>query len=183
MPMISNSSSVPYASPADFISRVDVAIPGLLTRDDQSVASAEELLTDPVLNDALLDASGVLESVCLMAERYSPDDLKALTGGSLGLLKRIVCGLAIQFLRERRGIMEPVQYPMAQQALKWLDALMEGSAIFSFLETEKAGLPLTVRMQAFDFYQGLPTLITNNPRYWGIRQNRRGFNMPGYGAF
>src|SRR5438270_3796199 len=131
MAQTSISSLTSYATPDDFIKRVDIKIPGLLCRDDQTEATEEALLTDPVLQVCLEDASGAVEAECLIAGRYKPVDLQALTGVSLGLLKRIVCGIAVQYLRWRRGIMEQTTYPMYTEAMKWLEALSSGNAIFA----------------------------------------------------
>lgn len=172
--MGSNSSQTSYATPDDFILRVDVEIPGLLCRDDQTVATPAALLADPVLQACLEDASGVVEAQCLIAGRYTPADLQGLTGVSQKFLKRIVCGLTIQYLRWRRGIMEPSTYPMYQEAMKWLDALSDGEAIFALTQVERAGLPHTEAITATDHYILTPTLLTNNTRQWGVRSNQRG---------
>jgi hypothetical protein len=173
--MESNSSQVSYASPLDFITRVDVEIPGLLCRDDQTVATPAALLTDPVLQTCLEDASGAVEAQCLIARRYTPDDLQALTGVSRQFLKRIVCGLTIQYLRWRRGMMEPSTYPMYLESMKWLEALSDGEAIFALVQVEKAGLPHSEAITASDLQILTPTRLTNNPRQWGIRVNQRGW--------
>jgi hypothetical protein len=170
-----------YASPADFLARVDVSVPGLLCRDDDSQASATELLTDPNLATALQDASGIVESTILQAEMYTVADLQALPVGSnsLNLLKRIICGLALGFLRQRRGIMEQVDYPIYTQAVAYLDALQEGTKIFAFAETADAGVVDVSSMTDIDWYS-LP-LTTNQGRYWGTRSNRR-YNQLGFGG-
>lgn len=170
----SASGSEPYASPADYLARVDVGLTGDLVRDDGTRASPAQLLTDPNLAAALADASGMVEAEALASGRYTAADLQALAGNSEALLKRIVCGLAVQCLRWRRGIAESSEYPLYAEALKWLEALHEGRAIFAFSETINAGLPVTERMQPFDYLYNLPTLVTNNSRYWGLRANRRG---------
>src|SRR4051812_44738426 len=48
-------------------------------------------------------ASGEVESACLVAGRYTPDDLNALTGMGAALLKRIVASLAYQYMRGGKG--------------------------------------------------------------------------------
>lgn len=175
MAQICNSSQVSYATPQDFINRVDVKIPGLLCRDDQTEATPAALLVDPVLQVCLEDASGAVEAECLVARRYSPEDLQALTGVSRQFLKRIVCGITIQYLRWRRGIMEPTTYPMYLESVKWLELLGNGEAIFALTGTEQAGLPHTVRITPQDLYKLTPTRLTNNPRQWGIRENHKGY--------
>src|SRR4051812_17481802 len=172
--MPSNSAQTSYASPEDFVLRVDVLIPGLLCRDDQTEATEAALMTDPVLQASLDDASGAVEAMCLIAGRYSPADLQSLTGVSQSFLKRIVCGITIQYLRWRRGIMEPSTYPMYMEAMKWLDKLSDGEAIFALTDVQKAGLPHTERITPADLHSKTPTRVTNNSRSWGVRSNQNG---------
>lgn len=167
------SGASAYATPADFLARTDAGLLGDFVRDDGAQDSATQLLADTNLATALVDASGLVEAYCEAGGRYTVDDLQALTGNGLGLLKRIVCGLAIQFLRNRRGAIEPGQYPQYDFALRMLELLSEGAAIFPFAETAAAGLPDTEVMEPSDYWQGLPTLMTNRTRAWGFRQNRR----------
>src|SRR3954469_18477888 len=174
MAQISNSAITAYATPDDFILRVDVEIPGLLCRDDQTLATPEALLTDPVLMACLEDASGAVEAECLIAGRYKPEDLHALTGVTRTFLRRIVCGLAIKYLRWRRGIMEPTTYPMYIESMKWLEALSDGAAIFALTDTQRAGLPHSEPVTACDLQRLTPTRLTLNSRSWGQRANIKG---------
>ncbi len=167
---------VAYATPNDFIDRVDVNVIGQLVRDDQSEASATDLQTDTPTSKALMSATGYFLALALQAEMYDDDDFQALLahgGPSAEMLKDIICGLAIQRLRWRRVIMEPTTHPLYQAAVAWCEAMQEGTSIFAFAETAAAGLPDVEAYTPQDFYFGLPTLSTNNSRYWGIRSNRR----------
>jgi hypothetical protein len=167
-----NSAANPYATPADFILFIDVNVPGLLSRDDGGQNSATQLQTDPYLAAALAVASGEVEAAMMVSKRYSTDDLQALTGNALWLLKSLVCGLAIQHMRWRRAQLEQALMPIADHALKTLQALHDGKEIFAFEETEQAGLPSIFQMMPADFFVNLPTLLTNQTRYWGYRANR-----------
>lgn len=181
-PKTSISADQPYATPGDYLARVDVRLTGDLARDDGSQATPTELLAEPRLAAALAGASGSLEAAVLVSGRYNVEDLQAATGNSLALLKDIVCGLAVQRMRWARGIMEESTYPLYKQALLWLEALHEGKAILAFSEVVAAGLPSTYQMQTTDFFYGTPSLLTNNARSWGIRKDRQG-GFPSYGAF
>jgi len=168
------SSPTPYASPADYLARVDVRLTGDLARDDGTEASPAELLTDPNLAAALADASGIVEACVLTSQRYSVADLGVLTGNSLAFLKRIICGLAVQCMRWRRGYMEESSYPLYKEAARWLDELHDGREIFAFAETARAGLPDWQAVTPSDLWRYRPTSVTSNPN-WGIRPNRRAF--------
>lgn len=170
MPFTSISSPTPYASPADFLSRYDVNVTGQLTSDSGQQNSATELLTDPDLITALMDASGDVEAACLVAGRYQPTDLQALTGVSLNYLKRITCALAAQYLVERRWSIEGYM-PQYEQALAALDQLRNGLQIFAYAEVAAAGTPKNFYLNDNNFLN--LNLVSNLSRYFGIRQDRK----------
>lgn len=177
MAKTSNSAATPYATPNDMLARMDLRLVGDLVRDDGTQATASDLQTDVNLATALAGASGQVESACLAGEFYSVADLQALTGASLAMLKDIVCWLAYGRLRRRRGVSEASDDPAYAEAKKLIDDLHDGKRIFAFAETEAAGLPKVSRMTQSDWQQGLPSLLTNNERVWGVRSNR----LPGLG--
>lgn len=173
MPKTCISSDTPYASAADFEQIIDVNLLGDLVNDDGTEATLTQLASSGALDMALARASGLVEAFALAGQMYTAADLQALTGNAQALLKGIVCGLAIQYLRGRRGAMEPGRYPQYDEAMKFLEMLASGTTIFAFAETAAAGLPDTEVMEPQDYTQGLPTLLTNQTRQWGMRQNRR----------
>jgi hypothetical protein len=174
-PKTFNGALTPYATPAVFLEMADVRLLGDLVRDDGTEATPTQLLTDPNLAIALSRASGLIESAALQGERYTIDDLQSFPDGSnaQALLQGMVCGLAIQYVRRRRGYEEP-DYAMYKDSREQLELLRDGHYIFPFVEVEEAGLVQTMRMFPSSFYQGMPTLLTNNYRSWGFRANRGG---------
>ena len=120
-----------YATPADFLARYDARIVGDIVADDGVQVSSSGLLTDPNLLASLADASGDVESACLFGERYTPDDLAALTGNSQSLLKRIVCDVAMAYLLKRRPSADP-QNDIArlEAAERILERLRKGEQVF-----------------------------------------------------
>lgn len=120
-----------FATPAEFLQRYDARIFGDVVRDDGNQATAEELLDDPNLQAALDDASGDIESACLVGERYLPADLAALTGHSLFHLKRICCDIAVAFLLRRRPSDDPDRdTARLELAEKHLERLRTGEMVF-----------------------------------------------------
>lgn len=168
-----------YATPSDFINMADQRLLGDLVRDDGSEATPTQLLTDANLSTALLRASGIVEAYTLKGERYTVADLQAFPNGSpaQAMLKGIVCGLAIQYVRRRRGYDEP-DYPLYKDALELLNLLADGASIFPFSEVQQAGVAQTRQRFPSSFYTDTPDLITNNVRSFGLRANRRG-GFPG----
>jgi hypothetical protein len=186
MPLTPNGTQTAYATPQDLIYRLDVNALGQLTRDDGGQNSATQLLTDPYTAKALLEATGIVESVTVGSDRYQPADFAALIaygGASAELLKGIVCGLTLPILRWRRGIMESSKHPLTEWAEMMLEKIHLGQEIFAFVESEKAGLPTTVPITPDDLYNGTPTMWTNNNRYWPMLPNRRGSSGGGRGGW
>jgi hypothetical protein len=65
---------------------------------------------------------------------------------------------------------------MYQEAMKWLDALSDGQAIFALTDTQRAGLPHTERITSTDLHTLTPTRVTNNSRSWGVRNSYKGYH-------
>jgi hypothetical protein len=182
MPKSFNGATQPYATPADMLSRFDANLLGMLVRDDRSQASPTELLTEPRILTALADASGDFEDALTVGSRYAPADIAAIPSGSPAgnKVRNIVCGIALQYLRWARGIMEPAELPMCQRAFQDLERLHHGHEIFAFVETEEAGVASVYQMQPADYFNGLHQLMSNWQRYFGMRSNRGG---PPYSDF
>jgi hypothetical protein len=166
MPQTSISGLNPYATPNDMIARFDVRLQGWLVRDDNGQSTSIDLQTDPNLRSALATASGIVEMACVAGQRYTPQDLAALTGNGAEFLKDMVCSIAADRLYHRR-FPDAAALPEAQEAQQWLKALGSGMGILPFAEAAAAGI-------AYDsFYTQEEidrlNLITRNTRSWGIR--------------
>lgn len=130
-----------YATPADLAVRFDEStISDLASDTGEPVA---DISTDTNVLAAMEDASGRVDAALLMARMYSPADLGALTGNSQGLLKRIVCELAMAFLIERRPEKFNGDRPenVRRAAEDYLDLLRRGERIFNVEGVKDAGLP------------------------------------------
>lgn len=97
--------------------------------------------------------TGLIESACLIARYYSPADLARLVeidpatskpygGGSAEFLIKLNADLTYYALAQRRqpNAGDPKNIPGAVEALATLDKLRDGERIFSFTETQEAGL-------------------------------------------
>ena len=118
-----------YASSTDLVARFDEnTIRDLASDSGHQVTD----LTCPVVTAALDDASGQIDSALFNGKAYDADDLAALTGNSLALLKRICCELAMCFLMGRR----PEKYgedsirEMYERADGFLERIRQGERIF-----------------------------------------------------
>jgi len=155
MPQELLSAVVSYCSPAELFQFHDWQQVADLVRDGDGPRPSRAMLLDTgsaagqIVQQALLAASGELESACLAGNRYRPGDLVALTGGTTASavrLKKLVADLAYWSLMQRRqpASADPKNCPGAQQAIDTLQQLREGQRVFGFAETGDAGLASTV---------------------------------------
>ena len=131
-----------YADAADLLARFDERIIADLASDTGEPVG--DITNDMKVDAALDDASGKVDSALTVATIYTPTELTALEGGSLALLKRITCELAMVFLIRRRqenmGNEELNQ--IGVQAEEYLDRLRKGERVFGGSEAQQgAGLP------------------------------------------
>jgi phage gp36-like protein len=124
-----------YASIADLTARHDQNLIAELITDTHESATASEVSASTILTAVLTDASGQVEAAMLCGDRYSPAELAALTGNSLGLLKKIVCTIAMESLLARRpGMhMEKEKY-YAEKAKSYLEDLRTGKNLFNLTD-------------------------------------------------
>lgn len=96
-------------------------------------------------------ASGRVESACLVAKIYTVPDLQALyaatdTAGR-ELLVKLTADLCYWLMCQRRqpNSGDPRNVPGAVEVADLLNQLRDGQRIFSFVETQDAGLPAVVQ--------------------------------------
>lgn len=128
-----------YAAPSDLYSRYDTRILADLVNDDDTRLGSNTsvslmqaaLATNQVILNMLADATGLVNSACLVGERYSVANLQALTDVDQQYLIRVVCDLAFGMLAIRRGVFQPDRYPQYLEANETLVRLRQGEAIFN----------------------------------------------------
>lgn len=143
------STTTPYASVTDlFVYHDQEQVADFLRTGQQprpSLAAMQDSTSVPgsMLVRYLMLASGRIEQVCLIGHRYDPEDLQALAGASLEVLKKLACDLAFWSLAQRRqpNTADPKNVPGAAESLEMLKALRDGEAIFGLEESADAGLP------------------------------------------
>jgi phage gp36-like protein len=134
---------VSYASVADLVARFDVRVVGDLAADTGERISSTTLTSNANVQAALDDASGEIDSVILVAKRYTSAELSALTGNSLSYLKRITCEIAMHLLVERRLYLSTEEFGerMFTRYKDRLNELRSGTRIFNIGDADAAGLP------------------------------------------
>lgn len=169
------SSATSYCSAADFFKYVDVRMIRDLIRDDGTRANQQDALSDANLTEALLSASGEVESACLVGNKYLPTDLAALTGASQALLRKTVAWLAAGSILERRLYADRDFPPGVEKAELRLKDLREGVRIFGLQEVMDAGNSNTTFLTESDLEtQNFATFQAD--RFFGIRSNRGRFS-------
>jgi hypothetical protein len=90
--------------------------------------------------------AGEIESACAIAKRYTPLDLAALTGVSQVLLKKLNAARGMWSMCHQLQPLtaNPDNVPMALESMELLKELRDGMKIFTFEETQAAGLPSVV---------------------------------------
>jgi phage gp36-like protein len=126
-----------YATAADLIDRHDSTLIGELIRDDHETSSPSEIEDSSVVEAVLVDASGQVEAAMLCGNRYSPEQLSDLEGNSLGLLKKIVCLIALAELLDRRpGRHVEIAKHYNEQSRAYLEDLRTGKNLFNLTDSE-----------------------------------------------
>ena len=95
-------TSAASATGADLLARYDVDLVGDLATDDRETQDRDLVPTLPKVLVALEDASGEVQAGLLAGGKYTVAQLDGLTGIARSHLKRIVCGLAMAALYQRR---------------------------------------------------------------------------------
>jgi phage gp36-like protein len=132
-----------YATVDDLKRRFDVRTLGDLASDDGNQVASANLPSDANVLAALDDASGEIDSAVLVARRYAPADLAALTGNAAAHLKRLTCEIAMHLLIDRRLYTAASDYAdrLHERTRTRLDDLRAGRRIFDTAGTADAGLP------------------------------------------
>ena len=92
-----------YATPADFLQRYDARLIGDLVSDTGTPVSAGSLTANAVLQAALDDASAAVDAAVFVGDRYTPAQMASLSTTAASFVRRLVCDLALLYLKRRRG--------------------------------------------------------------------------------
>jgi len=160
MPLTPASSASAYCTAEEFLERFDVRWVGDLLSDTGQKLTPPDVKTSTLLTSLLKEASGDVEAACFAGKRYDKDDLAALTGNSVQMLRGIVAGLTAFYLWERRPERRGEMPKRCEIALQKLQALRNGDRIFAFTESAEAGKDSPVVLPA-------TTLVSRTTRYFG----------------
>lgn len=126
-----------YATPEELLIRYDARRVADLVSDTGTRTT--DPASSPVVAACLEDASGMVESACRVAGRYTINQLVNLQGHTRFLLTRLVCDLTYGLLVARRGYSANDMNTMAPQykgALDMLEQIKQGDRIFDYPGTD-----------------------------------------------
>jgi len=162
-----------HATVSDLLMRYDLRRIGDLVLDTDQRATAEELAGNStaglVVQTALSDASGMINSAILAGNRYLLADLLDMTEDSKGYLKRICCDLAYGLLISRRGYGGDDLDAMTSRSKESeaiLELLRTGERVFQIEKNENAELP-----QQAQISRTINLFSNELDRYFGVRQS------------
>ena len=128
-----------YATYEDLEARYDVRPILDLVSDTGTPAVDAESSTRVTM--ALSTASGRINAACLNGKQYRVEDLAALTGDDLELLKDICCTLAMGILCRRRQELMKQYQTFISEADQFLARIRKGEHVFNIETNKAAGLP------------------------------------------
>lgn len=131
-----------YATVQQLLTRFDFRDLGDFASDNSIRVAPEDLAADPRIGAALDDASGQIDAALIVAGRYDPGDLAALTGNTASHLVRVCCDIAAAYLMSARLGQDPERVKARMEvAESHLERLRKGENIFNLTDTIAAGLP------------------------------------------
>lgn len=161
-----------YATADDLIERYDERIVRDLLSDD-GVPVSKKLTTVDRLTSQLTAASGRVEAAALCGKLYTTEQLEALTGNSLALLKELVCDLTMIRLIMRRPekFDDEHRKVLREETEEYLSMLRKGERLFDIDANIEAGLP-SIDGPTATTYQRLNMIPDRVKNYYPARATR-----------
>jgi hypothetical protein len=144
-----------YATYSDLETALDAQVIAQLCSD----AGAPMLGSNPVTDNALDRATGMVAAYARVGNIYTDLDLNTLAAASDPLLRSITVDLAVEFLFQRRAMkITPAVEARLTRAYGFLEALRDGKMIFGAVQkAADAGLPevRATPLQTLAYYNGV----------------------------
>lgn len=162
-----------HATVPDLLMRYDSRRIADLVLDTDQRATDVELAGNStaglVVQTALSDASGMINSAILAGNRYLLVDLQNMTEDSKGYLKRLCCDLAYGLLISRRGYGGADLDAMTSRSKESeaiLELLRTGERVFEIEKNENAEIPQQAQVS-----RTINLFSSELDRYFGMRQS------------
>lgn len=129
-----------YADGSDLVSTMDRRdLANLLTEDADSPVDPSNVEGHPVAQDALEMGAARIKGACLIANKYTEEDLDRLAAQQDMLIVRLNCWLAIGELLGRRGVQKDNIPPYVARAEEWIKELKKGEMLFNVTDNRDKG--------------------------------------------
>lgn len=124
-----------------------------------------------VAANAVMAASGDVETFAMAGGKYTPAILNSLTGATKARLESLTAACAVWLLAARRNpaATDMRGVPGVQAAKEALEQLRKGELIFGIVESQEAAAMHAVPM--YDRDNGAGRTVTNASRFFGYRGN------------
>lgn len=178
------SNTTPLCAQSLITNYADARAWGDLVNDDGTRASSTSILTNTIIADALMGATGEIEAAVIRGERYTPADLATIeaqnsgTSGSAAFLRKLCAWLAFGALWTRRRPSEAMP-PLVVWAYSVLESLGKGEKLLSTQEVMDADIPDSDFETAGDTWNNIPLATSVSWRYYGTRSK---YYRPYYGG-
>lgn len=137
---------MPYATGDEFLKRYDVRLIGDLVRDDGTQEPAGSLPANTVLLAVLEDASAAVDAAVFVGNRYTPAQMSSLSETAAAFVRRLVCDLALIYLKRRRGRFDQDRdAALLKEVNATLDSLRQGEDLL-LLENQSSAPGSTIEM-------------------------------------
>ena len=137
---------MPYATGDEFLKRYDVRLIGDLVRDDGTQEPAGSLPANTVLLAVLEDASAAVDAAVFVGNRYTPAQMASLSETAAAFVRRLVCDLALIYLKRRRGRFDQDRdAALLKEVNATLDSLRQGEDLL-LLESQSSATASTIEL-------------------------------------
>lgn len=129
-----------YATGEELLERFDARLIGDLVKDNGVQEPVASLPEHQNLLSAIDDASADVDAALVVGGRYTPDDLQNnLSASAATFLRRLTCGLALIYLKQRRGRFDPEKDGALLKEINGkLDSLRTGANLLLLGDQEEA---------------------------------------------
>lgn len=130
---------MPYATANDFLERYDARLIGDLVSDDGTRVEVGDLPANAVVLAVLNDAGATVDAAVYVGNRYTPAQMSDLSDTAAAFVRRLVCDLALIYIKRRRGRFDPEKdAALLREVNDTLGALRDGKDLLLLTNQSEA---------------------------------------------
>lgn len=139
-----------YATASNLKPYIDTRVLSRLISDTGKPSTLPDPFTDTdILPHVLSAASGELEAALFVGAKYTVEDIEGMATNGQAYLRRIMAGLVLAALYERRGVLGEQEQENRTRETVWarkqIDLMRKGTRILPIAEVAEARAGTTVR--------------------------------------